>query len=238
MRQFLKIPDPDGLIYFDQFKYADISVTQGLFGMRFLNIEVVSLDGPYTEDEQQQMRSKQLGRDFHPTIEYVHVQLRHFLCNFQTLDDFVKHPIRVTQGYGINIYPETDPIAYAYLGWSMELLHSELNLLRENDDYYLHWTAHSEGFLSEVGGKPNQLDLCVKVDPHFLKTALVQDSMNEFWLHSAKKKQLNDLYFAIFQALQYGMPLPEGIDMGVIPQGNTPIENSKIAWEQTLKILN
>jgi hypothetical protein len=231
MRQYLKLQDPDGLIYFDQFKYADISIVRGEFGMRFLNIEVISLDGPYTEEELLRMRAKQLGSNFLNVVEYVHVQLRHFPCNFRTLDDFVAQPLRVMQGYGINIYPETDPIAYAYLGWSMELLHSEISLVKEGNDYYLNWVSNNEGFLSETGGKATQLELCVKVNPHFLKDTLVLEEMFDYWHHAARKKQLNDLYFAIFQALEFGTAAPEGIDIGVIPRGTTPIENSKIAWD-------
>ena len=235
MRQYLKIQDPDGIVYFNKFKYADISVMCGAFGMRFLNIEIITLDGPYSEEELQRLRAKQLGNEFLGNVEYAHVQLRHFPCNFRSLDDFLARPIRIEQGYGINIYPDTDPIAYCYLGWSVELLHSELQLKKSpNGSYYLHWTANNAGYLSQVGGKADLMDLQVCVDPHFLKSSLILDSSVDFWIHSAKKKELNDLYFGIFQALQYGSPPPEGIDIGIIPRGTTPIENSKIAWDNAL----
>ncbi len=235
MREFIKIHDPDGLVFFDKLKYADISIMRGEFGLSFLSIEVISLDGPYAEAELQGLRAKQIGRNFHPKVEYVHVQLRHALCNYRCLDDFLHRPLRISQGYGMGIYTDTDPIVYAYMGWSMELLHNELKLTKEGNDYYLHWTAHNEGFASDIGEKPDQMELCARLNPYFLKEDLILPSADDFWLHSVKKKEINDFYFAIFRALETGSSAPEGIDIALLPKGNSSIENSLIAWDYAMK---
>lgn len=138
MKQFIKINQQDGLIYFDRFEDANLYCYPNHEGNLIVNVEIKSEYEPYTAEELNDLEhilNEKLNRE----IEFVWIELRSYQTSFQTIEEIFNSEIIIKRGYDID--EEEDSIAHAYFGWSIELNNNIIHFVKNERDIYIKWEA-------------------------------------------------------------------------------------------------
>jgi hypothetical protein len=141
MKNFIKITDQDGLIYFDQFEENELYVYKNQNNTLTFNIDIRSIMRWQMQDRIPQLE-KDLGEKLNEDIRFVYVELRDFETKITSLNEITDLEIKIPKGYEID--PQMDSIACVYFGWDIELNNNIIQFTKDNQNLIVNWKASSD----------------------------------------------------------------------------------------------
>ncbi len=136
--EYIKVNTQDGLVYFDQFRIADvviIPISENLFRME---IDIKSCDGPYSKEEKLSIE-KSLGKPISESINYAWLSMKNANIEINSKADLQDLELLFENGYDEN----TDRYLGIYFGWGIQLNNNKLKFEKIENSLYLNWTATS-----------------------------------------------------------------------------------------------
>ncbi|MEO9511723.1 MAG: hypothetical protein ABJN84_18230 [Flavobacteriaceae bacterium] len=222
MKNFLKIEHQDGLIYFRDFRIADLISYPNEEGNLMVNIDVKSYDGPYSVNEVRALTTElgQINNDF----AYCWIELRDYLCTEKKLQQIFEEEIKISEGY--NVEGSINAVAHAYFGWSIELKNNSIRFQSIDDKVKLTWLASSED-VNYYDNRAKNNNFLLECELNVIEFS----SEKEYYDYLAEKDEKHDLYYSILRTISE-TPIEEDNenDISDIPKGDTDVENSRNAW--------
>lgn len=197
--EYLKIGHQDGLIYFEDFRIADIMLIKKDKNTYRLDLDIKTYDGPYSKKETEEIESR-LGQSINNEFNYAWLTIENKEIKLSSLEKISNVSFEIEKGWDEDA---ENGLAGIYFGWGIELLNNKINFFKEDKELYINWTA--------VSGDMDYYDERAKKTTYEMKIkvkVIELESKDDLLTRWKKLANMTDRYFEIISNMN-GFPIQE-----------------------------
>jgi hypothetical protein len=226
--EFLKVHHQDGLIYFEDFRIADVLLIRKDEHFFRLDVDIKTHDGPYSKREKQALE-RRLGQAINNNFSYAWLSIENKVIQLSSIDDIENLSLTIEKGWDVEV---NDTLIGIYFGWGIELLNNRIRFSKVGEDLFLHSKAVS-GDVDYYDERAKQTTYEMKIKVNIV---VLQDEreIRKRWKRLAN---LGERYFEVIRNMT-GHPIPNH-DLPVCEKLDEEygIKHSKIAWKMAPEIM-
>lgn len=226
--EYLKINHQDGLVYFEDFRIADILLIKKNENTYRLDLDIKTYDGPYSKTEKQDIE-KRIGRTINNEYSYAWISIENKEVKIPSIEEIENLKFEIEKGWDEEA---ENGLASIYFGWGIELLNNQISFSKVDKDLFINWKAVS-GDVNYYDERAKQTTYEMKIKVNILELE-DEKEISERWKRLAN---LGERYFEIIRNMT-GHPIPNH-DLPVHEKIDEEygVEHSKKAWKLAPKIM-
>lgn len=137
--EYLKINHQDGLIYFEDFRVADVLLIKKNANTYRFDVDIKTFDGPYSKKERLDIEHR-IGQSLYNEYSFAWLSIENHEVEMSTTEELENLTIEIEKGWD----DETENgLVSIYLGWGIELLNNKIKFEKIENDFYIIWKANS-----------------------------------------------------------------------------------------------